>query len=272
MIKKKMRLSPRAKRYVSLIGAPLSLTSAILIFWEAAVRIFNVPPWLVPPPSLIARTMVANGGYLLANSWITLYETLAGFLLAVAIGLALAIGICWSNYLQNALYPILLFFQSVPKVAIAPIMLIWFGYGIMPKLLVSFLVAFFPIVVSTAAGMTAVDPDLMNLARSLAATRAQIFWKIRLPNSLPYFFSAMKVSITLSLVGAIIGEFVGAEEGLGFAILRAGAYLDTALQFGCFILLAIIGITLFGAICLIQRITMPWFVPAEEVPTRAAAA
>lgn len=272
MLWKRIRVGPKARRYLTLIGAPLSLILAILILWEAIVRIFDISAWLLPPPSLIGRTIIANWGLLLRNSWVTLRETLGGFILAVGGGVALAIAICWSDYLRNALYPILLFFQSVPKVALAPIIIIWFGYGFMPKLLISFLIAFFPIVVSTAAGMVAVDPDLMNLAQSLAATRSQIFVKIRLPNSLPFFFSAMKISITLALVGAIIAEFVAAEAGLGFLILHAGAYLNTALQFACFIMLAIIGIALFGTISIIQKVTMPWFVPTEEVRPRAAAA
>lgn len=265
-------MGPKLHRYLLLIGSPLSLVAAVLIGWELVGRVFGFREYIVPTPSSIWVAMSNNAGYLLRNSWITLHETLVGFLVAVVVGVAIAVAITWSTYLQNALYPILLFFQSVPKVAIAPVMVIWFGYGIFPKIIISFLVAFFPIVVNTAAGMVTVDRDLLDLIHSLKATRFQVFRKIRLPNSLPYFFSALKVSITLSLVGAIIGEFVAAEEGLGFAILHAGAYLQTSLQFACFLMLAIMGISLFGIISLLQKLAMPWSLPREEIPARAAAA
>jgi NitT/TauT family transport system permease protein len=233
----------------------------LLIVWQVVTLVFEVPKWLLPSPTVILEAMIKTAGALWTNSLVTLYESLAGFLLSVLIGVPLAILIVWSPYLRNTVYPILLLFQSIPKTAIAPLIVIWFGHGISSKVVVAFLVAFFPIVVDTAAGLMSVEVDMLNLSRSLKSSRAQEFRYIRLPNALPYFFSGCKVAITLAVIGAVIGEFVGGSQGLGYIILLAASQLQTSLVFAALVILSIQGIVLFYAIGFIERLVLPWYTP-----------
>jgi NitT/TauT family transport system permease protein len=218
----------------------------------------------------ILEAMIKHANALWVNSLVTLYETLAGFLLSVVIGVPLAILIVWSPYLRNTVYPILLLFQSIPKTAIAPLIVIWFGHDITSKVVVAFLVAFFPIVVDTAAGLMSVETDMLNLSRSLKSSRQQEFRYIRLPNALPYFFSGAKVAITLAVIGAVIGEFVGGSAGLGYIILLAASQLQTSLVFAALTILSIQGIVLFYGIGLIERLTLPWYKPDTSESAMAA--
>jgi len=196
------------------------------------------------------------------HTWVTLYETVAGFFLALLIGLPLAILVVYSSILKNTIYPILLVFQSVPKVAIAPLFLIWIGYGEMSKVLIAAIVAFFPIVVNTATGLESVEAEILELTHSLHATKLQVFFKVRFPWALPYIFSGMKVAITLAVIGAVIGEFVGSDKGLGYLILAASGEMNTALIFGVMAILALIGIVTFTAIDLLEKLICPWYMEA----------
>ena len=164
-----------------------------------------------------------------------------------------------SRVLSNTIYPLILVTQSVPKVAFAPILLIWFGYGDLPKIIVAFLVAFFPIVVDTATGLRSPAPQALDLARQLSASQFQIYTKIRFPSALPHFFSGLKVAITLAVIGAVIGEFVGAESGLGFLVIELTSHFKTPLAFGAMVLLALMSMVLFGIVAAIERITCPWY-------------
>ena len=230
-----------------------------LIAWEAITRVLNVPLYLIPPPSAVLQAIFQRPTIpWLAHSLATLYETMAGFALAVAFGIVSAIAIVYSRILERLLYPYILIAQMLPKVAIAPLLMIWFGYGITPKIVVAFLVAFFPMVIDTATGLKAVEPELMDLIRSLRATSMQEFVKVRLPNALPYVFSGLKVSITLAVVGAVVAEFVGSSTGLGYLILVANTYVDTPMAFGGLLLISLMGILLFYAVVAIEKIVMPW--------------
>lgn len=236
-------------------------TAAIVVFlaaWQAATVAWDIPLWLLPSPKAITLALWEAKLSLLGHLGVTLYETVVGFLLGVVVGIPLAALLVSSDLIWRTLYPILAAVQSIPKTAIAPLLLVWLGAGEVPKVIIAFLIAFFPIVVNTATGMTLVEQDLLHLVRSLSATRAQTFWHIRLPNALPYVFSACKVAITLAVVGAVIGEFVGADAGLGYVILVASSQLKTDVAFVAILLLAALGMVLFWMIGLLERVLLPW--------------
>jgi len=230
----------------------------LMLLWEVLVRLFAIPVFILPAPSLILSKMLEQAPILWENSLYTLYQTLAGFVLSVLAGVIVAIAIAWSGYLRNTIYPILLLFQSIPKTAIAPLIILWFGYGDISKIVIAFLVAFFPIVVNTAMGLMDVDDNMLDLVRSLKCDRFQEFWYIRLPNALPALFSGAKVAITLAIIGAVIGEFVGASNGLGYLILLYTSSLQTALVFSCLVILSLQGIVLFYSIEYIEKLALPW--------------
>lgn len=240
-------------------GQPAATFIALLLLWEAAGKIFGVPIWLLPTPTDIVRALAERGSDLLLHTWITFYETILGFLLAIALGVPLAVAVTHSRALSNTIYPLILVTQSVPKVAFAPILLIWFGYGDFPKIVVAFLVAFFPVIVDTATGLRSPPPQMLDLARQLAASQLQIYTKIRFPSALPHFFSGLKVAITLAVIGAVIGEFVGAENGLGFLVIESTSHFKTPLAFGAMVLLALMSIVLFGLVAAIERVACPWY-------------
>jgi len=239
---------------------PVFMMIGLLVLWQIFCGIFKIPVWLLPSPARIYTSTMKWANFLPMHTWVTFYETIAGFLLALLIGLPLAILIVYSSILRNTIYPILLVFQSVPKVAIAPLFLIWIGYGAMSKTLIAAIVAFFPIVVNTATGMESVEPELLELTYSLHATKPQIFFKVRFPWALPYIFSGMKVAITLAVIGAVIGEFVGSDKGLGYLILAASGEMNTALIFGVMAILAMLGILTFTAVDFLEKWLCPWYI------------
>jgi NitT/TauT family transport system permease protein len=228
------------------------------LMWELACVLFKVPSYLLPAPSDIALRLFEKRGLYLGHSWVTFYETVFGFALAVLGGCLAAAVIVVIPVLRDLIMPLLLIAQIIPKVAIAPILLIWFGYGLTPKVLIAFLIAFFPVVVNTAQGLASVEPELLELGQSLKASRWQIFWKFRVPTALPDLFSGMKIAITLAVIGAVIGEFVGGNRGLGYLIIIANQELDTPLAFAAIFILSAGGIVLFWLIELAERLVVPW--------------
>ena len=240
----------------------------LVILWEALCDLLKIPAFLIPSPYQVALRLYEKRGLFVTHTWVTLYETTAGFFLAVVFGIVAAAVIVSVPRLRDVLMPLLLVAQLVPKVAVAPLLLIWFGYGLMPKVLIAFLVAFFPIVVNGASGLASVQPELMDLGQSLKASHWQTFWKFRMPTALPEIFSGMKIAVTLAIIGAIIGEFVGGNRGLGYLIIVANQELDTALAFSAIFLLSVLGIVLYAVIEICERIVIPWHLPAETfVPT-----
>lgn len=235
-----------------------------IVLWEIIVRLLEVPQFLVPTPTAVLARMIEKANLLYGHAYTTLYETLLGFLLGVVIGIACAIMIVYSRFLESVIFPLIVILQIVPKVAIAPLFLIWFGYGWESKMLIAFLVAFFPVIVNTVTGLRSVEPEMVELVRALEATDWQIFKKVRLPNSLPFIFSGLKISITLAVIGAIIGEFVGGNHGLGYLILVANFEIDTPLMFGSLFLLSVMGLVLYGLIELLERLLIPWSDTEEE--------
>ncbi|HAM55031.1 MAG TPA: ABC transporter permease [Candidatus Rokubacteria bacterium] len=243
---------------------PTGVLLGTLVVWEIAWRIFNVPRFVVPLPSGILAETWAWRGYLLTHSWVTLYETLAGFALSIAVGTPLAVMLVYSPVLRSALYPLLVVTQAVPKVAIAPVLLLLLGAGEVSKVVIAFLVAFFPIVVNTATGLAATPPELLDLSRSYRASRLKTFIKVRFPMALPFFFSGLKVAVTLSVIGAVVGEFVGSDKGLGYVIVSATSYWKSNLAFAAMLLLSVMAVGLFGLVELVERLVCPWYALARE--------
>jgi NitT/TauT family transport system permease protein len=243
--------------FKAVFGSAITLVGLVLL-WEVLVRHFHVPGWLLPAPSAIAQAMVEWRADLALHTAMTLYETLIGFALAIAISIPLAVIIVYSPLLQNTIYPILLAMQSTPKVAIAPLLALWIGFGAAPKIIVVFLVCFFPIIVATASGLSAVPASLIDLIRSLSASPIQTFIKIRFPTAMPHIFVGLKIAITFAVVGAVIGEFVGSENGLGYLILISTSQSRTPLAFGALVLLTVMSIVLYYGVALAERVVVPW--------------
>ena len=241
---------------VTLLGA--------LVIWELATRLFKIPRFIMPAPSAILAEGWDWRYRFIGHTWVTLYETLGGFALSILVGVPLAVLIVYSPVLRSALYPLIVLAQSVPKIAIAPVLLLMVGHGEFPKIIVAFLVAFFPVVVDTATGLAATPPELLDLSRSYRASAFKTFVKVRLPMALPFFFAGAKVAITLSVIGAVVGEFVGSDSGLGYVILSSTSYWKTELAFSSMVLLSLMAILLFGAVEVVERLLCPWLAPAAE--------
>jgi len=225
---------------------------ALVIFWELAVDVAHVPVYVLPAPSSIWTSAIRHWQPLALHSWVTLLETLAGFGLSVAVGLPLAFLIVYSRFFERLIYPLLVASQAVPKVALAPILLVALGYGTMPKIIVGFLIAFFPVVVNTVSGLATVDRDTLNLLRSMGASKLDVFLKVRFPHAVPSMIAGFKVAIALAVVGAVVGEFVGSRSGLGYYMLLATGNFDTPLVFACVVVLTLMGIVLFYAVGLLE--------------------
>ena len=248
------RLGARARTRLEL----LATTVAVLALWEAS-PLMGMQDFILPPPHQIVRKFLAIYPSVFYHSWITLVESVLGFALAFLGGFPLAIGIVHWRFMEKTVYPYVVAVRLIPVISIAPLMVIWFGIGMTPKVVVSALVAFFPIVVNSVVGLRSGAVEALKLMRSLKATPGQIFWKIRLYASLPYLFSALRVSATLAVIGAIVGEFVGgSDKGLGAMMLHAQAFLYTDTLFVGVVFSAILGLLLFGAVALVERRVLFW--------------
>jgi len=228
--------------------------------WELAVRMFGIRTFLLPPPSLVALEIFNNPSFYAYQSLYTVYITALGFALALIFGIGLAIAIVSSRFLDRTLYTLLVASNSVPKVALAPIFVIWLGTGGEPKVAIAALIALFPIVINATLGLRAVDPDMIDMARSARASHADVMLKIRFPNALPSIFAGAKVGISFALIGAIVGEFVAGERGLGYVILTSQATFNSPRAFAAIILLSVIGTVMFFAVELCERLFLPWHI------------
>jgi NitT/TauT family transport system permease protein len=236
---------------------PVGMMAALLAVWEAATWAFSIPAYLLPAPGAILRSMDANSAVLIKESTSTTIEILLGFALSVAVGVPLALAIYLWRPFARSIYPLLVSSQAVPKVAVAPLFLVWFGFGLLPKVLIAFLIAFFPVVINTAMGLAALEREKIYLAQSMGLGPFATFFKIQLPNALPSIFAGLKISITFAVVGAVVGEFVGGQGGLGYLLLIANGNMDTALLFGGIVALTVLGVVLFLLIGLIERLVLP---------------
>jgi len=237
---------------------PALLLAALLLVWEAAVRINDTPAWMLPPPSSIAWSFRSDWRMLLDHTRVTLVEVVLGFGLALVAGIACGVAIDSSAILRRAIYPLIIASQTIPMVALAPLMLIWFGYGLLPKILITALIGFFPIAVNTVDGLRSGDREMLALLRSMGSSAGQRFRLVRVPAALPLIFSGARIAITFCVIGAVFAELVGASEGLGYLMERSAAQFQTSRVFACIGILALMGIGLFSLIALIERLALPW--------------
>jgi ABC-type nitrate/sulfonate/bicarbonate transport system permease component len=241
------------------ILAPLILVALVLIGWEAAVHLFSIQAYVLPAPTRIAQVLVSDGRRIIfPQLGITLFEILSGYALAIAVAFVLSVLIVYSNAFRRGVLPLIVASQTIPVIAIAPVLVIWFGYNSIPRIIITAIVAFFPLTVAVVTGLQAVDPLQLAFFRTLKATPVQVFFKLRFPIALPNIFAGLKVAATLAVVGATISEWVGASSGLGYLIAQDTQQLNTARVFAGLVVLGVCGMTLFGIVSLVQRLCMPW--------------
>jgi NitT/TauT family transport system permease protein len=258
------RLRESAMKAFNLIAT----LGVMLLAWEVACNVFDIGVYLLPKPSQVIAVIIEDPGFLLHHGVVTAAATLAGFALATVIGIMIAILIVYSPFLEKTLFTALVAFNAIPKIAIAPLFILWIGTELESKILMAFLIAIFPIIVDSVTGLRSVDPAQLDLVRTYRASQAKTFFKIRFPNALPSIFAGMKVGITLALIGTIVGEFVGANRGLGFVILQAQGTFQTPLVFAAITVLSVLGVLLFNAIDLAERLALPWHVSNRGKPAR----
>ncbi|MBL8805567.1 MAG: ABC transporter permease [Rhodospirillales bacterium] len=227
-------------------GMPVATVVGLFVLWEAVCAAFDVPVFILPRPSVVLETLVRLWGPIWQNAWFTLRMTLAGFALAVVVGLFTGVAIGASRVVYAGLYPVLIGFNSVPKVAVVPVLVVWFGIGAVPAILTAFMIAFLPIAVNVATGLATIEPEMRDVLRSLGARKLQILWKVGIPRSLPYFFASLKVAITLAFVGSVVAETVASNEGIGALMLAASARFDVPLVFAGLIVIALMGVVMYG--------------------------
>ena len=250
-------LAARRRRRLQKLLPWLIILASFLV-WEVLVRAMQVPAFVLPAPSAIAGSMVKWWWPLLDNAWQTLMTTLVGFALAIVFGLALGVAIGSSTLLYHGLYPLLIGFNSVPKVAVVPILVIWFGIGTVPAIITAFLISFFPIVVNVATGIATVEPELRDVLRALGARPVDIIRKVGLPRAMPYFFASLKIAITVAFVGSILAETVGSNAGIGQLMLVASSRFDVPLVFAGLMVTAIMGVGMYAIAVAIEERTTGW--------------
>ena len=238
--------------------APWLFTLALLVVWEAAVPLFNIPVFLLPPPSAVARAFVEFWGPIYRNSIFTLSTTLIGFGLAVGFGLLLGLLVGWSRAIYAGLYPLMIGFNAIPKVAVVPILVLWFGIGFLPAVLTAFLISFFPIVVNVATGLATIEPELEDVLKALGASKLDIMRKVGIPRTLPYFFGSLKIAITLAFVGSVISESIASNYGIGNLMLQAQAQFQVPLIFAGLVALAVEGIVMYWLMAILEMRMTGW--------------
>jgi NitT/TauT family transport system permease protein len=238
---------------------PVVTAASVVAAWEAIVRLSKVPSVILPPPTEVYRVLVRNLPLLFEHAVPTMTETLVGFVLATVLGVALAIAITYSPMARAALYPNLVLFQLIPKIALAPLFIVWLGIGSSSRLAFALFISFFPIVISMITGLVEVDRDMIRLCRSLTATEWQIFINVRFPSSLPYLFSGMKIAMTMAMIGVIVGEFITAQAGLGYLIVFAASRAETGVIMAAITVLCAIGLAFYGFVVLGEIWMRHWY-------------
>lgn len=238
--------------------APWLATIALFVVWEAACRIFNIPTFFLPPPSLVFGAVVDYWPALYKHSLFTLSSTLVGFAMAVGFGLLLGLAVGWSRAIYAGVYPLMIGFNAIPKVAVVPILVLWFGIGFIPAVLTAFLISFFPIVVNVATGLATIEPELEDVLKALGASKLDIMRKVGIPRALPYFFGSLKVAITLAFVGAVISESVASNVGIGNLMLQAQAQFQVPLIFAGLLALAVEGIVMYALMAALEARMTGW--------------
>ena len=238
--------------------APWLATVALFIVWEAACRIFNIPVFFLPPPSLVFKAVIEFWPALYKHSLFTLSSTLVGFAMAVGFGLLLGLAVGWSRAIYAGVYPLMIGFNAIPKVAVVPILVLWFGIGFIPAVLTAFLISFFPIVVNVATGLATIEPELEDVLKALGASKLDIMRKVGIPRTMPYFFGSLKIAITLAFVGSVISESIASNYGIGNLMLQAQAQFQVPLIFAGLIALAVEGIVMYWLMALLEARTTGW--------------
>ena len=266
-------LSPRGRTQAALAGlrrssdTPLMLV-ALLVLWQAAVMLFDIPEFILPSPVAVFQHLFvpqADANY----NWgrhigATLTEVVIAFIVTAVVCFVIAVVLTWSRTVRDLAMPGLIFVNSLPIVAVAPVILLWFGYGLGTNILIGFLVAFFPLVINVSQGLSRVEDDLLDLVRYMNASKWQVFVKIRFPKSIPYLFSGLKICATMVVVGAIVGEFIANDRGLGYIIINSQYTMDSPPIFGALVIVSLIGVGLFGLVTLAERVMTPWNRRASE--------
>ena len=251
------RALARRKKMIA-IGVPLGTAAALILLWQAGVKLFGVPTYIAPAPSDVAYTMVDKFPILIANFWPTLYESLLGFVLGNIAAVLIAVAFVHNRMVERAFFPIAVFVNTIPILAIAPILVLIFGPGLTAKVVIAALICFFPTLVNMVRGLQAVSPQALELARILSASKSEVFWKIRLPSSLPFLFSALKIAATTCVIGAIVGEWVGADMGLGALIIDATFNFNSPLLYATVFMSSGLSVMLFATVSIVERLVVRW--------------
>ena len=238
--------------------APWLVAAGLLVVWQAIVSLFNVSDFIFPGPIAIAQSLYDYAGPIAGHAWKTLWTTMLGFAIGVLVGVVLGMIIGSSRFIYNALYPLLVAFNSIPKAAFVPILVVWFGIGAVPAILTAILICFFPIVVNVATGLATLEPELEDVLRSLGAKRLDILWKVGLPRSLPFFFASLKVAITLAFVGTVVSETVASNDGIGYLMMSAGSSMKMPLVFAGLFVIGVMAMVMYGVFAGIERRMTGW--------------
>lgn len=249
-----MKLNALARQY----WPTVLLFVSLIVAWQLTVTYSGIRAYLLPSPMSVVQAFWEPDVPWAQHIWTTTWEIVGAFFMAGAVGVLLGVAIAWSPLIANALVPFLVFLNTLPKVAIAPLFLVWMGYGIFPNMLMGALIGFFPVVINTAVGLSQVEPDMLDLGRVFNAPKWKIFAKIRIPNALPYILSSLKITATAAVVGAIVGEFVASQSGLGYVITTTQSSMNTSLAFAALIWISLVGLVLYGLVVLAARLWAPW--------------
>jgi NitT/TauT family transport system permease protein len=241
----------------------IGLFLALVAAWQMAVSVFALREYILPAPLTVLKALSGTDIPWAAHLWITTLEIVGAFVVAGAVGVVLGVAVAWSPVLARALVPFLVFVNTLPKVAVAPLFLLWLGYGVVPNMLIGALIGFFPVVINTAVGLTQVDEDLLDLGRVFSAPKWKVFATIRIPNAYPYILSALKVTATAAVVGAVVGEFVASQKGLGFVIMTTQGSMNTPVAFAALVWISVVGLAVYGAVVLAARWIAPWAEPSQ---------
>ena len=230
----------------------------LLVFWQVAVSALGIKEYILPTPVAAIKALFNPNYQWTVNLLATLYAVLGAFVLSAVLGVLLAIVIVWNDLLLRTVMPVLILFNTLPKIALAPLFVVWMGYGIWPNIVIGTTIAFFPMVVNTAVGLASAEPEMLDLVRTLKAGKWQVLRKIRIPNAVPYIFVGLKLNATMSVIGALVGEFVASEKGLGSLIITSGVTMETAPIFASLILISTLGLVLYGVVVVVEQIVAPW--------------
>lgn len=236
----------------------IAVLAGLVLLWQLAVVGLGIKEYILPTPLAAVRALGQSNYQWGVNFLATLYAVLGAFVLSAVLGVLLAIVIVWNDLMLRTVMPVLVLFNTLPKIALAPLFVIWLGYGIWPNIVIGTTIAFFPMVVNTAVGLASTDPEMLELVRTLKASRWQVLRKIRFPNALPYIFVGLKLNATMSVIGALVGEFVASERGLGSLIITGGVTMETSSIFASLILISVLGLALYGLVVAIEKLVVPW--------------